>query len=125
MSSKQKLLQAVDEFRNELMYGREKVFNSLTYDNVQRSLFNARQRGTTTSLVGVLKINPDAVLVVGNSMMAEDVSKTHRVDRHRVLSAQNFKENAGFLFGGTGPVLFDTSAILAILANIREEVTNG
>jgi len=124
MSAKQEMIDAVNKFRNHLM-AESTSFRSMTHDNVLRSLHSARRVGNTSTLAGVLKINPNATLLVGNRRMVDDVTKTHGICTTRVHSAESFSQNPGFLYWVNGPVLFDTTAIETILHNIRNEVQNG
>lgn len=79
---------------------------------------SSRQQGTTTLLIGAMYANPKALLIVDNLQNEHLIKKQHPTLRDRILTL----EDIGRIKGYRGPLLFDTTAISALL-NEKEEPT--
>lgn len=73
-----------------------------------RSLLAYRQQGNTSALVGILKANKKAKIVVHSYRMGQELVKTHGISEEQIILVQNLTKS---LEGCTGPVLVDIPAI--------------
>jgi hypothetical protein len=79
-----------------------------------RSLLNYRQQGSTSALVGVLKANKNAKILVHSYTAKRDLIKNHDIPDEQILSVENL---SGKLVGLTGPVVVDIPAIAKLADN--------
>lgn len=91
-----------------------------TVRGILSTLLLIRRTGQTTTLAGVAKMNPKAVIIVGNQSMKRALEKDHNLPQNQVRSIHDFT----FLRGLTniGPILFDTTAIVQLLGDVDFEM---
>lgn len=83
-----------------------------TTDHLLEVLTTLRQTGQTTTCIGVLLQNKNAVLVVGSYRMKQDILRNHTIlTQDRVITVQEL----GRLSGRNPVLIFDTTAVIDIL----------
>jgi hypothetical protein len=78
-----------------------------------RSLINYRQQGNTSALIGVLKADKNAKILV-HSYIAKKLLKNEGIPDEQIFSVENLSEK---LVGVTGPIVVDSPAIIRLADN--------
>lgn len=78
-----------------------------------RSLLNYRQQGSTSALVGVLKANKNAKILVHSYRARKDLTNQNVPDE-QIISVENLSQK---LVGVTGPIVVDIPAIMKLADN--------